>query len=79
MLDDRGRPLVTPDQLERIRAGLAEIPEGKRGAFVVIGYNTGARLQLALNTKRGWQVVTGIGWDVGDSKPNAFFAVKKTF
>jgi hypothetical protein len=75
-LDARGRPEISNWMKAKIERELAAIPDGKRGALVVIGDEQGARAHLAARIGDRWKVAAGAGVDWMNRKPRGEIAVE---
>ncbi len=52
------------------------MPEGKRGALLVIADQTGARCHLAAKIGETWKVAGGGGWKYGAKRPFGYVAIE---
>ena len=75
-LDPQGRPIITDETKGAIRAALAEIEPGKKGALLVIADEHGARAMLAQKIGNHWKVAAGAGVPWKDGAPSGFVAVQ---
>jgi hypothetical protein len=75
-LDDLGRPLLPNGAKEQLRAAFQAIPDGKRGALVVVANGAGGRAHVAAKINGTWKVAAGAGWDWTGKKPDAFFSIE---
>ena len=72
-LDAMGRPIISDADKARIDSLWATIPEGRRGAVLVIVDETGeARGHIAAKINDHWKVGAGGGWKFGEKKPKGF-------
>jgi hypothetical protein len=74
-LDPLGRTPLAAGMKAQIDAALSEIPEGKRGAVVILFDEHGARAHLAARIKGTWKVAAGAGVPLKDGKPSGWVAV----
>jgi hypothetical protein len=80
MNDELGRPLVSESDLQRIRMTLSTIPEGKRGAILLIADESGtARAHVAAKINDSWKVAAGVGYDWNTKKPAWFIGLEYYF
>ncbi len=78
MTDELGRPLITDDQLQRIRKAFDAIPEGKTGAVLVIAdtETNAVRAQLAVRLDGRWRVAGGAGWVLAEKRPSGWLSIE---
>ncbi len=81
MPDDLGRFPITDAMKSRVSAALLMIPDGKRGAILVIADEHGTRGQVAakLGDGGGWKIAAGAGFVFGESKPYGYVAIAGTW
>lgn len=75
MTDDLGRPPIASGLKAQVEAALQEIPDGKRGALVVLANEHGASAHLAARLNGNWKVAAGAGVPWKDGKPRGWVAV----
>jgi Mg-chelatase subunit ChlD len=71
-LDLLGRTPLAEGMKRQLDAALREIPEGKRGALLVIADENGARAVVAAKIGKGWKVAAGAGTPWRDAKPQGW-------
>lgn len=59
--DALGRTPITDGMKRQIATAFATIPDGKRGALVIVGDETGARAHVAAKVNGTWKVAGGAG------------------
>ena len=76
-LDDKGRYPISEGMKRRIEQEFAIVPDGKRGALLVIADQHGTRGMFAakLDGKGRWKVVAGGGFTWTENKPEGFVGV----
>jgi hypothetical protein len=77
-LDPLGRTPLSAGMKAQIDSALAEIPEGKRGALIVVADENGARAMLAakIGSKGDWKIAAGIGVHWKERKPQGWIGVQ---
>lgn len=75
MPDALGRPEVGQTIKDAISTAFAVVPEGKRGALLVIATEDGARAHLAAKIGNHWRVAAGAGWVWETRDVGAFVAI----
>ncbi len=75
-VDALGRPEVGTAIKDAISASFAVIPNGKRGALLVIATDDSTRLHLAANINGTWKVAGGIGFRYTERRPSGFVAIE---
>ncbi|HXG72302.1 MAG TPA: hypothetical protein VNJ04_16955 [Gemmatimonadaceae bacterium] len=76
MTDELGRPEVGKSIKDSIATAFAVVPEGKRGALLIIATEDGARAHLAARINGTWRVAAGAGWAWDSRTVGAFAAVE---
>ncbi len=79
MPDALGRPEVGQTIKQAITTAFAVVPEGKRGALLVIATEDGARAHLAARINGNWKVAAGAGWAWETRAIGGFCAVEATW
>jgi hypothetical protein len=74
-LDPLGRTPLSQGMKAQITDALNEIPDGKRGALIVIADERGARAVLAAKIGKGWKVAAGAGTPWRDAKPSGWIGI----
>lgn len=74
--DALGRLYVSDEDVAKIRAALATIPDGKRAALLVVADQNGVRGHVAALLDSHWKVAAGIGAPWHGSKPEGFVSVQ---
>lgn len=64
-VDHHDRPLVPDETLKRIDSAFSAVPDGKRGALLIIVTEKGANAHFAAKLGEHWKVAAGAGkpWD----------------
>jgi hypothetical protein len=75
-LDHMGRPVLSDLDKRRLDALWTTIPDGKRGAVVVIADEQGARGHVAAKIDGTWKVGAGGGWRFGEKRPHGYIGVE---
>jgi hypothetical protein len=77
-LDPLGRTPLAEGMKRQIQSALAEIPEGKRGALLVVADENGARAMLAakIGSTGDWKIAAGIGVPWKERKPTGWIGVQ---
>lgn len=73
--DPFGRTPISDAMKSRVSDALRSIPDGKRGALIVIADQYGTRAQLAACIGHGWKVAAGGGYEFSEKKPYGYIAV----
>lgn len=79
MSDSLGRPNVSEPIKAAITEAFKAVPDGKRGAFLVIGDEKGARVHLAARIEGSWKVAAGGGWAYGAKRPIGYVAIEASW
>jgi hypothetical protein len=76
-LDPLGRTPLAAGMKAQIESALREIPQGKRGALVVMATEQGATAHLAarLGSKGDWKIAAGMGVTWRDPKPSGWVSI----
>lgn len=76
-LDDKGRPVISEADKARVSALWTTIPEGKKGALLVIADLDGsARMQVASRLGGSWKVGAGVGWKLDEKRPSGYIGIE---
>ncbi len=59
--DSMGRVSIADAMKRDIDAAFGAIPDGKRGAIVVVADDSGARAHVAAKVNGNWKVAAGVG------------------
>ncbi len=76
MDDELGRPYLDDAALERLREAFQVIPEGKRGALIVIADGQSVRAHLAARLNGHWKVAAGGGFTWETKKSSGWIGVE---
>ncbi len=78
MGDELGRPYLDDAALQRLREAFLVIPEGKRGALILIADTSDktARAHLAARLNGTWRVAAGGGFAWDTKKPSGWIGVE---
>lgn len=77
MTDPLGRPLIAEGMKRQIEQAFAVVPDGKRGALLVIAdvETKTARAHLAAKIHDHWKVAAGVGVPWDGKKPEGWIGV----
>jgi hypothetical protein len=75
-VDDFGRPVQIPAVRAQIAEALAAIPEGKRGALLILADASATRMHLAAKLGPHWKVAAGGGWNYRESKSSGYVGIE---
>lgn len=77
MSDALGRPILAEGMKRQIEEAFKVVPEGKRGAVLVIHDvdTKQTRAHLAAKIGDSWKVAGGAGWDWAGKKPTGWVGV----
>lgn len=75
MLDPLGRTPLADGMKRQIETAFAVVPDGKRGALLVVADDSGARAHLAAKLGSHWKVAAGVGVPWTGKKPTGWVGV----
>ena len=77
MTDPLGRPVLSDALRTEIAATLAGIPQGKRGALVIVATEHGATAHLAakIGSSGDWKIAAGAGVPWRNGKPSGWVVI----
>lgn len=75
--DALGRPILAAGMKRQIEQAFTVVPEGKRGALLIIADETGARAHLAarIGDSGQWKVAAGAGRPWKGEKPAGWIGI----
>ena len=73
MPDELGRPILSEGMKAQMDAALAVIPDGKRGALLIIADENGVRAMLAAKLGSSWRVAAGAGISVSGHRRGGIY------
>jgi hypothetical protein len=79
MSDELNRPDIATPIKDAIARAFTAVPEGKRGAFLVVADEKGTRVHLAAKFGDSWKVAGGGGWAYGTKRPSGYVAVEASW
>lgn len=78
-VDSLGRPLLAEGMKRQIEQAFSVVPEGKRGALLIIADSetktARAHLAAKIGEKGDWKVAAGPGFDWVERKPTGWVAI----
>jgi hypothetical protein len=76
MADEFGRTPITDAMRQKIADTFTVVPEGKRGALVLIADDKETRAVLAARINDRWKVAGGGGWVYAEKRPAGFIGIE---
>jgi hypothetical protein len=75
LTDPLGRTPLAEGMKAQIDAAFSVLPDGKRGALLVMADELGARAHLAAKLGTRWKVAAGAGVPWGGTKPSGWVGI----